>query len=61
MSKLLHLTGSSIPVVVVVVVVVVVILQVFTISLLADKKYHQFRPVLDAYIEGLFGATKAHV
>ena len=33
--------------------------QVFTISLLADKKYHHFRPVLDAYIEELFGATKA--
>ena len=33
--------------------------QVFTISLLADKKYHHFRPVLDAYIEDLFGATKA--
>lgn len=32
---------------------------VFTISLLADKKYHHFRPVLDAYIEELFGATKA--
>ncbi|KAJ7356302.1 Dedicator of cytokinesis protein 2 [Desmophyllum pertusum] len=32
---------------------------VFTISLLADKKYHHFRPVLDAYIEDLFGATKA--
>lgn len=32
---------------------------VFTISLLADKKYHHFRPVLDAYIQDLFGATKA--
>lgn len=34
--------------------------QVFTINLLADKKYHHFRPVLDAYIETLFGAVQAH-
>ncbi|KXJ18384.1 Dedicator of cytokinesis protein 2 [Exaiptasia diaphana] len=33
---------------------------VFTINLLADKKYHHFRPVLDAYIETRFGAVQAH-
>ncbi|KAK3743713.1 hypothetical protein QZH41_012379, partial [Actinostola sp. cb2023] len=33
---------------------------VFTINLLADKKYHHFRPVLDAYIEKRFGAVQVH-
>ncbi|XP_031549558.1 dedicator of cytokinesis protein 1-like [Actinia tenebrosa] len=33
---------------------------VFTINLLADKKYHHFRPVLDAYIETRFGAIKVY-
>ena len=34
--------------------------KVFSIGLLADKKYHQFRPVLDAYIQNMFSATKAY-
>ncbi|XP_048584524.1 dedicator of cytokinesis protein 1 isoform X2 [Nematostella vectensis] len=33
---------------------------VFTISLLADKKYHHFRPVLEAYIDNHFAATIVH-
>ena len=28
--------------------------------MLADKKYHHFRPVLDAYIETRYNATKAY-
>eukprot|EP00795_Rhopilema_esculentum_P012407 gene12407-3070_t len=34
---------------------------VFCITLLADKKYHQFRPVLDAYIKNMFSAAKAYL
>jgi len=34
---------------------------VLCIGLLADKKYHQFRPVLDAYIKNMFSATKAYL
>eukprot|EP00794_Sanderia_malayensis_P005649 gene5649-6345_t len=33
---------------------------VFSIGLLADKKYHQFRPVLDTYIKNMFSAAKAY-
>ena len=34
---------------------------VFCIGLLADKKYHRFRPVIDAYLENLFSSTKAYI
>jgi len=34
---------------------------VFCIGLLADKKYHRFRSILDAYIEKLFSSTKAYI
>ncbi|XP_012553779.2 dedicator of cytokinesis protein 1 isoform X1 [Hydra vulgaris] len=34
---------------------------VFCIGLLADKKYHNFRSILDAYIENLFSSTKAYI
>lgn len=34
---------------------------VFCIGLLADKKYHRFRSILDTYIENLFSSTKAYI
>ena len=33
---------------------------VFCIGLLADRKYSNFRPILDRYIENLFSSTNAH-
>ena len=35
-------------------------LQIFLISLISDRKYHQFRPVLDVYIKENFSATLAY-
>ena len=35
------------------------VLQVYIIALISDRKYNQFRPVLDAYIES-FGFTMAY-
>ena len=36
------------------------IFQIYLIGLIADRKYHQFRPVLDVYIEENFSATLAY-
>ena len=36
------------------------VFQVFIIDLISDRKYHQFRPVLDVYIKENFSATLAY-
>lgn len=38
----------------------VLIFQVYIIVLISDRKYNQFRPVLDAYIDSAFSFAMAY-
>ena len=37
-----------------------IVFQVYIIALISDRKYHQFRPVLDAYIQTTFSFSMAY-